>query len=193
VALRSTRSLLAGAAALLLTGAVLAGGATAAATGPQLTGSFSAALEVVKPAAYRSYHYAVSWAFTADCDAGPCDVTISTLANSCAAGNCPAPPAFLEFADAPLRYAGGVYSGTFTVKSGCTASGTYYPYAYEQRTTLTLKPTADQQVGVGATATNQVTKLTGSLQVVGVPDSTGRSLRCSGYNDTLAVQASAQS
>jgi hypothetical protein len=171
----------------------LAAIAHAAPAGPQLTGNFGATLQVVSPTKFRSYHYAVSWSFTAECNAGPCAVTVSTLANSCAAGSCPSPPAFLEFADAPLDYRSGSYSGTFTVETGCSAGGTSYPYAYDQRTSLVLKPSASEQVGVGEMATRQVTRLSGSLRIVGTPNATGRSLRCAPYADTLALSATAQS
>lgn len=180
-------------AACVVAGLALATTGQAAPAGAQLTGNFGATVRVVSPAKFRSYRYAVSWSFTAECGAGPCAVTVSTLANSCAAGACAAPPAFLEFADAPLDYRAGSYAGTFSVETGCTAGGTTYPYAYTQRTSLALKPTASQQVGVGATAMRQVTRLSGSLEVVGTPNATGRSLRCSPYDDTFAVLATAQS
>jgi hypothetical protein len=180
-------------AACVVSAVALAGTVGAASAGPQLTGNFSATLQVVKPTKFRSYHSAVSWSFTAECNSGPCDVTISTLANSCVTGSCASPPSFLEFADAPLNYRAGSYSGTFTVENGCNADGTYYPYAYNQRTTLMLKPQASQQVGVGAVAMRQVTKFSGSLRIVGTPNATGQSLRCSPYDDTLGVLGAVQS
>lgn len=166
-------------------GSVALAGASSSASvaGAQLTGTYSVSFHVVSPAADRRDRTTLSLGFTSECNAGTCDATVSTLAESCASGSCGQPPSDLSFADGPLRLIGGEYKGTFTIKTGCTAKGTYFPYAYEQRTLLTIRPTAAQDFGSAL----QVTRFAGTLELLGSPDATGRKFGCPAYRFGLTL------
>jgi hypothetical protein len=164
-----------------------ASGSTSVATA-QLTGTYNVSFHVVTPTADRRDKTTLSLGFTAECTSGACNVTVSTLANACPSGSCGQPPADLTFSTELLRLGGGEYKGTFTIKTGCTAKQTYFPYAYEQRTTLTIRPTAAQ----GAGESRDVSRFVGTLELIGSPDATGHKLGCAAYRYGLSVSGATE-
>ncbi|MGH9099921.1 MAG: hypothetical protein ACRDV8_06795 [Acidimicrobiales bacterium] len=153
----------------------------ATASGAELSGTFGVSFHVVQPAADRRDRTTLDLAFTEQCSSSACEATVSTLAESCASGSCGQPPSDLSFADDLLRLRGSKYEGTFTLKTGCTAQGTYFPYAYDQRTTVAIRPTSTQDIG----GVRQVTRFVGTLGLVGSPDAIGHKWGCSPYRFTL--------
>jgi hypothetical protein len=142
-----------------------AAGASSAAKA-QLTGTFSIVIRGTAPKAVRGAHYQLNWSFTPECDAGPCAVQVDTLASSCVSGSCPQPPSEFSFAGNQLALAHGTYQGSFSVKTGCTVNGNYWPYAYKQHTTVTLSPTAAATVGsIGSSPVRNVSALSGHLSL----------------------------
>jgi len=153
----------------------------------QLTGTYSVLFRVVAPAVDRRDRTTLTLGFAPKCDSGACDVTVSTLAESCVSGSCGQPPSDLTFATAPLRFVGSEYKGNFIIKTGCTANGTYFPYAYDQRTLLTIRPTAAQDIGA-----LQVTTFVGTLELLGSPDATGHKWGCTAYRFGLDLAGRSQ-
>jgi hypothetical protein len=117
-------------------------------------------------------------------------VQVDTLANGCPSGSCAQTPSQFDFAGAQLRLAGRTYRGTFVVKTGCSAHGEYWPYAYRQHTTLTLSAASSAQVGtIGTEPIRQVSAISGSLTIRDA--STG--LRgCNSYTDKFKVRGKVQ-
>jgi len=160
----------------------------------QLTGLFSVTLNVTSPAQYAGQKYSVSWSFTPSCGSGACSVQVSTSANACPSGQCAQPPSAFQFADETLAYSAGHYKGSFVVTTSCNSSTGYWPYAYSQRTTLDLAPTAAAKVGtVGSQPLTQVSEISGTLTITGTPNSTGEYQGCAPYADTLSVRGTSQS
>jgi len=157
-------------------------------TDAELTGTYNVSFHVVSPAADRRDKTTLSLAFTGGCTSGSCQATVSTLAASCVSGSCGQPPSDLTFASEELRLVRGLYKGTFTIKTGCTAQGTYYPYAYEQRTLLTIRPTATLDAG----GTLQVSRFTGTLELLGSPDSIGHKWGCTAYRYGLTLAGASE-
>jgi hypothetical protein len=156
---------------------------TASTVGAQLSGIYTVSFHVVSPAVDRRDRTSLDLDFTGGCNAGACEATVTTLAESCPSGSCGQPPSDLSFAYDVLRLASGEYRGTFSIKTGCTAQGTYYPYAYEQRTVLAVRPTAARAAGGVA----QVTRFVGTLELYGAPDATGLKWGCPAYRFGLDV------
>jgi hypothetical protein len=132
----------AGSAALVLLALPSGPAGASSAAKAQLTGTFSVVIRGTAPKAVRGTQYQVNWSFTPECDTGACAVSVDTLASSCVSGSCPQPPSAFSFAGAQLALSHGTCQGSFSVKTGCTVNGNYWPYAYKQHTTLTLSPTA---------------------------------------------------
>jgi hypothetical protein len=151
----------------------------------QLTGTFSVSIRGTAPKAVHGAHYQINWSFTPECDAGACAVQVDTLASSCVSGSCPQPPSEFSFAGDQLAFSHGAYLGSFSVKTGCTVNGNYWPYAYQQHTTLTLSPTAAATVGsIGSTPLRNVSALTGHLSLRAV--STG-TRGCGTYTQSFSL------
>ena len=187
--LKGRRLMTAGSAALALLALPSGSAGASSAAKAQLTGTFSVVIRGTAPKAVRGSHYQVNWSFTPACDAGACAVEVDTLASSCVSGSCPQPPDQFSFAGDQLALAHGTYQGSFSVKTGCTVNGNYWPYAYQQHTTLTLSPTAAATVGsIGASPLRNVSALTGHLSLREV--STG-TRGCGTYTETFSLRAKA--
>ena len=122
-----------------------------------------------------------------------CSVQVDTAANGCPSGQCAQPPSAFQFAGEPLTYSKGRYTGSFVITTSCDSSTGYWPYAYNQRTRLTVSPSATTKVGtVGNQPLSQVSAISGTLTISGSPNSTGRYQGCMPYADTLSVRGTAQ-
>jgi hypothetical protein len=164
--------------------------AASSTTGAQLTGAFSIVARATAPKSIGGTVYRVDWSFTPDCDSGACAVEVDTLASSCVSGSCPQPPSQFSFAGDHLALVHGRYQGTFLVKTGCTSNGTYWPYAYEQHTKLSLSPTAAATIGsIGSTPLRNVSAISGTLTVKEA--STG-TRGCGTYTETFNVRGKVQ-
>lgn len=130
----------------------------------QLTGTFAMVLKATAPKSFIGHSYRVGWSFTPECDSGACAVQVDTEASSCVSGSCAEPPSEFSFAGDHLSLAHGTYQGRFTVKTDCNLQHTDYPYGYEQRTKLSLSPTAAATIGtIGTTPVRNVSALSGTL------------------------------
>ena len=156
--------------------------------GAQLTGTYRVTFHFVSPAASRNTRTTLTLGFAPECTSGACDVRVSTLANSCVSGSCGQPPSAFTFATELLRLTGGEYKGTFTIKTSCTRGGNYWPYAYEQRTLLTIRPTAAQDLG----GFPHVMRFVGTAELVGSPDATGKKWGCVAYRYGIDVTGTSQ-
>jgi hypothetical protein len=164
-----------------------------ASSGAQLTGGFTVTLTIVTPHKYRGQRYSVAWGFTPACDQGACNVQVDTEANACPSGQCAQPPSAFDFAGDNLSYLKGRYKGTFVITTSCNASSGYWPYAYNQHTTLALTPSAVAAVGsIGNQPLKQVSAIAGTLTISGSPNATGRKQGCGPYLYTLSVHGKAQ-
>jgi hypothetical protein len=187
--LKGRSRLTVGSTALVLLALPSGPAGAASAAKAQLTGTFSVAIRGTAPQAVRGTRYQINWSFTPECDSGPCAVQVDTLASSCVSGSCPQPPSEFSFAGNQLTLAHGTYQGSFSVKTGCTVNGDYWPYAYRQHTTLTLAPTSAATVGsIGATPLRNVSALSGHLSLREV--STG-TRGCGSYAESFTLHGKA--
>jgi hypothetical protein len=180
----------AGAFPLLLAAGWAGPAAASSASAAQLTGTFAMVIHGTAPKSVARSSYDVGWSFTPACDSGPCAVEVDTLASSCESGACPEPPSQFSLAGNELSLHHGRYQGTFSVKTGCTSNGTYLPYAYKQRTTLTLSPIAAAIVGsIGTTPVRHVSALAGTLSLKEI--STG-TRGCGTYTEKFSLRGRVQ-
>ena len=105
---------------------------------------------------------------------------------------CAQPPSAFDFAGDELTLVHGKYKGSFVITTGCSSAAGYWPYAYSQRTSLSLVPTATVVVGsIGNEPLRQVNAISGSLVISGSPNSIGRAQGCARYDITLSVRGKA--
>lgn len=125
---------------------------------------FSVVLTGTSPKSNSGTKFDVSWSFTPECDTGPCSVQVDILATSCASGSCAQTPPQFDFAGAHSRHQ--VSRQLFAVKTGCNAYGQYWPYGYEQQTTLILPPASTAKVGIiGTEPIRKVSVLSGTMAI----------------------------
>jgi hypothetical protein len=123
------------------------------------------------------------WAFSPRCETGACPVEVSTAQGACVSGRCPQFPSGFIWSHEVLRPASGLYKGAFTVKSNCFQSSTgNIPYAYAQRTTVSLRVTATTRFG----SIVKASRIKGTLTVAGSPNSFSRARGCRAYAGTFA-------
>jgi hypothetical protein len=124
------------------------------------------------------------WGFAPMCDSGACNTSISTVETLCSNTiNCEILQGEMSFAQETLHYVSGTYRATFPTLSGCYSNGTYWPYAYNQTTTVVVRPTA--ATGTGGART--VSKIAGTVTEKGHPGTGGKAQGCRAWSWKLSV------